>query len=158
MSRWLYYGLDPTCAFANHGFSHGRGSCLGPRLRMELSKLDHFDFSTRPEAGLRRQMAYGLDMPLEIMVLPTNHGRVEPGRYFVLQRSVSSQEWNVLFPEAIEVLSVSHPSTYQYAIAGVGINNVLVVVADVMWAVLPRTNIFPARLHATLSRIAIFGC
>jgi hypothetical protein len=61
-------------------------------------------------------------MPLEIMAVATNHGSAEqtPGLF-----SDQPRNGELLFPRAIEVLSVSSPPTYQYAISGVGINVLL---------------------------------
>jgi hypothetical protein len=55
-------------------------------------------------------------------MIATNHGRAE--------RKPHLAERRLLFPRAIEVLFFSFPSTYQPAKAGIGINNVHVVV---MW-------------------------
>jgi hypothetical protein len=83
-------------------------------------------------------------------MIATNHGRAE--------RKPHLAERRLLFPRAIEVLFVSFPSTYQPAKAGIGINNVHVVV---MWegsqVGAPRTTSLQlGYTHVTLSCMAIF--
>jgi hypothetical protein len=139
MSHWLHYGLDPTCGFANDGFSHGRGSCLGPRLRMELSKLDHF--STRPEAGLRNGLGR-VDMPLEIMVLLTNQGRAErkPGNRLPIGQLLGMESCYSRKPSRCCPSHARRPISMQL-IAGVGINNVLVVARRHVGSVAPHQHL-----------------
>ena len=80
-------------------------------------------------------------MPLRIMLSTTNHGRAESKPGNELLSSTRTRNGKLLFPEAIEVLSVSFPSTYQPAKAGIGVKNVHVVV---MWwgsqVKVPRTT------------------
>jgi hypothetical protein len=83
-------------------------------------------------------------------MIATNHGRAE--------RKPHLAERRLLFPRAIEVLFVSFPSTYQPAKAGIGINNVHVVVMGGKSSGSAPHDIPPARLHVTLSCMAIFGC